>query len=52
MSFREKLILTIVLVLFAIAHVGGVVMMGRAQRHRSRLRSRWFTWVIDCEPLS
>ena len=30
MSFREKLILTIVLVLFAIAHVGGVVMMGRA----------------------
>jgi hypothetical protein len=31
MSFREKLILTIVLVLFAIAHVGGVVMMGRAQ---------------------
>jgi hypothetical protein len=30
MSFREKLVLTIVLVLFGIAHVSGVVMMGRA----------------------
>jgi hypothetical protein len=30
MSFREKLVLTVVLVLFGIAHVGGVLMMGRA----------------------
>jgi hypothetical protein len=30
MSLREKLVLTIVLILFGIAHVGGVVMMGRA----------------------
>jgi hypothetical protein len=30
MSFREKLVLTIMLLLFGIAHVGGVFLLGRA----------------------